>query len=619
MACALWGMAGFFLLLVYCVYDLPDIDQVRPLDIQPSITILANDGSLVARYGGLAGNVVEVADLPAYLPQALMAIEDRRFQSHFGIDLFGLARAMLVNIRAGQVVQGGSTLTQQLAKNLFLTPERTIRRKVQEAIMALWIEQRFTKDEIMTAYLNRVYFGSGAYGVDAAARAYFGKPATAVDMWESAVLVGLLKAPSRLSPLKNPKGAKERAKLVIQAMEEAGYITEEMKKQKLRAATISLAGAETGDLNRYFADWVMSQIDSYVENNERGIVVHTTFDPRLQVLAEQKQKAILNESGDAGGKIQTALVTLDKNGAVLAMIGGTDYSESQFNRATQAKRQPGSAFKPFVFLAALEAGFSPDDKVLDEPFTEGEYRPENYNGEYRGVVTLTEALAYSLNTATIRLLKDVGVSKLLDVAQRAGFSEGFRPELATGLGADEVDLLGLTNAYTAIGNGGYQTIPFAVLSIEDINGNVFYQYEDVFQPRVFASRDAEDLDKMLVQVVAQGTGRAAQLYKGHVAGKTGTTQNYRDAWFIGYTDHLVTGVWMGHDDDTSMDHVTGGKYPALLWHHYMNEAIDLPLPSFRKSVFTYFSDDFSTMLERWSSPDSGSSRIKGDNAPVYNR
>lgn len=629
-ALALWGFAFFALLTTYLCYDLPDITDVKPLESKPSITIVANDGAVIARFGGMKGSNMQVKDLPKTVAQAVMAVEDRRFYNHFGIDIFGLARAMAANVAAGQWVQGGSTITQQLAKNLFLTPEKTLRRKAQEAIMAVYIDYKFSKDDILSAYLNRVYFGAGAYGIDAAARTYFGKSARDLNLWESAVLAGLLKAPSRFSPATNPKLSRERAETVLAAMVDAGYITEKKQKQELKNVQTRLAKNSSGDLARYFADWVLSQLDSYILESPQDIIVKTTFSPRLQVLAEKQQKDIFARMKPTDKISQVALVTLSKDGAVRAMIGGTDYAASQFNRATQALRQPGSAFKPFVYLAALEAGFEPDTTILDEKFKSGSYRPDNYDGRYYGEVTLTQALAHSLNAATIRLLQDVGIGRFLDVTERMGFAEKVKPELASGLGADEVTLLELTKAYAVIGNGGHIVYPYAILSVENNSGEVLYERPAVDTSQVFSSGDIQNLDRMLQQVVAQGTGGAAQLSRGLVAGKTGTTQNYRDAWFIGYTDNLVTGVWMGNDDNESMDKVTGGKYPAMLWRAYMNDAIDVDMPRFQPSSSFFFNGGttdrtaspgggFSDMINRWSQGTFGAPTAPAEKSPLpYN-
>lgn len=619
---ALWGMVAACVMMGWLLYDLPNADDVKPLETQAGITVLANDGTLIARYGGMRGDTVLVKDLPPYLLQAVIAIEDRRFYSHFGIDPLGIARAMFVNIKEGGWVQGGSTLTQQLAKNLFLTPDKTLRRKAQEAVLAVWIDWKFSKDEILSAYLNRVYFGSGAYGVDAASRVYFGKPAEKVTLWEGAVLAGLLKAPSRYSPTSNPKLARDRAKVVIGAMEDAGYITKKLAAAELKHPTIELAGAESGDLNRYFADWVIDQIDSYVASSDRDLVVRTTFDPSFQLAAEASFNAMFKSLTPEENITQGAMVTLAKDGAVLSMIGGVSYVDSQYNRATQAMRQPGSSFKPFVYLAALETGFVPSDVIEDSPIRVGKYAPENYDGHYNGPVTLSDALAFSLNAATVRLLSQVGVNKLMDVTQRLGFSMKFKPELATGLGASETTLIELTNAYAVISGGGAAVWPYAVLSIEDAKGHKLYRREDMVPAQVFTTRNMADLDQMLVQVIAKGTGQAAQLSRGHTAGKTGTTQNYRDALFVGYTDNLITGVWMGNDDNAPMHKVSGGKYPARLWHDYMEQAINLTPPKTNLRLPTGGSSgsaggDFSNMLDRWSQGNLGG--FTGNDAPpAYN-
>lgn len=612
----LWLLALFVAAMVYFLYDLPDIDNVKPLETKPSITILANDGTLIARYGGMQGNTVKMRDLPQHLVAAVLSVEDRRFYWHFGIDPLGLARAMWVNLRHGRWVQGGSTITQQLAKNMFLTPDKTIRRKVQEAIMALRIEHKFTKAEILLAYLNRVYFGAGAYGIDAASKTYFRKPPAQLTLPESAMLAGLLKAPSHFSPATNPKRAEERAKVVIRAMHDAGHLDEKTAARQMEKVHAQTPHAMSGDLNHYFSDWVIDQIDSFIATTDSDIVVKTTLDPKLQLMAEAKQKALFKRIKPEDKVTQAAVLTEAPDGAILAMTGGVDYAASQFNRATQARRQPGSTFKPFVYLAALEAGFDPDTKIEDAPLREGSYRPDNYDNKYYGTVTLTDALAHSLNTATIRLLQLVGISQLIDVADRMGFAGRLKPELSSALGTDEVNLLELTNAYTIIANGGRAVWPYAVLSIKDGDGHLIYQYEGAEQTQVFSRRDIYMLDSMLVQVIARGSGQAAQLSRGHTAGKTGTTQNYRDAWFLGYTDKLVTGIWMGNDDNTTMNRVTGGKYPAQLWHDYMNEAINFDIPVFRPETFPSQSDDggFSSLLERWSSP-----ATPDRQAPVYNK
>lgn len=616
MLIAVWGLIFGFVMLLWFTYDLPSIDNVKPLDTKPSITILARDGSLIERYGGLKGNTVEVQNLPAHTIAAVLSIEDRRFYDHFGIDPFGLARAMWVNIREGGFVQGGSTITQQLAKNLFLTPEKTIRRKVQEALMALWIEQKFTKDEILSAYLNRVYYGAGAYGIDAASQTYFNKPASKLNLWESAVLAGLLKAPSRYSPATNPQKAKERALTVLAAMQDAGYISDHRREDETAQAEIVLDSKNTDNNNRYFTDWVIDRIDNFITVSDRDLVIKTTLSPRLQELALQSQKDFIKTWTEDQAVSQMAMVTLSPDGSVLAMVGGTDYSKSQFNRATQAQRQPGSAFKPFVYLAALETGFKPSDKIKDEKIRYGDYAPENYDGTYRGDVTLTEAMALSLNTATVNLLNDIGVAKLMDTAQRAGIQSTLKPELALALGVSEVNLLELTTAYAVLENGGHQIEPHAITEISDKDGNIFYLHTNNQYPQVFATRDIRDIQNMLRRVVTDGTARAAQIDNLNVGGKTGTSQEYRDAWFVGYTGNMITGVWMGNDDNTPMNHITGGSLPARYWHRYMSQTLSENIAvSAPPRMNDPGSGGFIDMLNNWT----GGNWSSGNQEPEYNR
>lgn len=572
------ALAGWFL------WDMPGPDEIKPLEAKPSITVEANDGTVIARYGGIKGDVVDVKDLPPHVVAAVLAIEDRRFYRHFGVDVIGFARAMFVNLREWSFVQGGSTITQQLAKNLFLTPDKTIRRKVQEALLAIQLDRQFDKDDILSAYMNRVYFGAGAYGIDAAARVYFDKSATELTLWEGAVLAGVLKAPSHYAPTGSPERAAERAKVVIAAMHDAGYLDEKKAEAALKTDKVKVAGGKAGEQTRYFADWIVDQIDDRVGAVSDDLVVRTTLAPKMQLQAERKMNEVLagmvKKGEDAKSGPQAALVTMGEDGAVLALIGGRNYRESEFNRATRALRQPGSTAKTFVMLAALEAGADPNDVILDAPILEGEYRPDNHDGKYYGDVTLTDALALSLNTATIRTLQRTGINGLMRTLERMPFPQTFRPELATGLGAGETTLLDLTAAYAVIANGGFNVTPYAILEIRTEGGRKLYRHTTPEFTRAFSGEHMAALDKMLVQAVARGTGQGAQLSRGHVAGKTGTSQNYRDAWFVGYTDNLVTGVWMGRDDNQGMARVSGGGAPARWWRAYMNDAIGMSLPGF---------------------------------------
>jgi penicillin-binding protein 1A len=566
---AIWAGVAAAAVLTWFAYDLPDIGKAAQFERRPSIIVLAADGSEFTRFGDLHGAMIDARDLPPHLVNAVLAIEDRRFRSHFGIDLIGLARAAYVNWRSGRLVQGGSTLTQQLAKNLFLTPERSFKRKVQEAMLAVWLEHRFSKDQILTAYLNRVYLGAGTYGVDAAARTYFGHPATRVDLREAAILAGLLKAPSRYSPSANPNEAEERGRVVLAAMEDAGFIN----RIDLETARVSAPVAPTaaGGEGRYFADWVNELVAAYTGAAHGDVVVRTTVDPRLQRAAEQRMATMLVGPGAQANVGQAALVAMSYDGAVRALVGGRDYGASEYNRATQARRQPGSSFKPFVYLAALEAGWTADTLVDDAPLRIGNWSPNNYEKEFRGMVPLRTALAHSINTATVRILERIGVDHVRKLAARLGIVSPLVHDLSLALGTSEVTLLELTRAYTGVANGGTPVIPYAILEIRDRDGRLLYRRQGSGAPAAVSSESAGQLTRMMMGVIEGGTGKAAKLDR-PAAGKTGTTQDYRDAWFVGFTADLVAGVWLGNDNNDEMKRVTGGSLPAKLWQAFMTDA-----------------------------------------------
>jgi len=554
----------------YCVLTLPDIHQITQPPRRPSVTLEADDGTVFARYGDLYGDHVSLSDVPKTLTEAIISIEDRRFYSHFGIDILGLMRAALRDVMARHVVQGGSTLTQQLAKNLFLSPERTFKRKVQEMLLALWLEHTYTKDQILTAYLNRVYLGSGAYGVDAAARIYFGKAAHDLDLRESAIIAGLLRAPSRLAPSHDPVQAMERAKIVLDAMEDEGYITAHEKKMAVAGVPVPDHKPGASGDGRYFADWVLEQLGSLAEDMSQDIVVSTTLNLSLERDAERQVDATLvkQENKDVS---QAALVTLAWDGAVKAMIGGRDYRSSQFNRATQAMRQPGSAFKPIVYLAAIQQGLTPDDVLMDAPLTLGHWSPENFDGKYRGPITAREALAESINTVAVRVFMRVGADNVISTARALGITSPLEHDPALALGASEVTPLELTSAYAAIAAGGRAITPYGIKEIRNRQGQVLYRQPDVQLPVTVRAGAVETLVSMMQSVVSYGTGKRAALDR-PVAGKTGTSSDYRDAWFIGFTGDYTTGVWLGNDDDHAMRKIVGGGLPAQLWHDYMMEA-----------------------------------------------
>lgn len=569
----IWGTVVVGGVLAWYAYDLPDFGDLYIIERRSSITVKAADGMVLATYGDLYGEHQSLRVLPDHLPKALLGTEDRRFYQHFGLDLIGLARAAYTNLRAGRVVQGGSTITQQLAKNVFLESDRTLKRKVQELLLAFRLESNFTKDQILEMYLNRVYFGAGAYGVEAAAQRYFDKPAAKLTLVESAMLVGLLKAPSRLAPTGNIKSAQTRAAEVLRNMVEAGYITPQVADAAI-ARPAQLARSRVPLPNaRYFTDWAIEEVYQLVGRDHPDLIVYTTLDSRLQGSAEHSIEAALERNGEKLNIDQAALVALAPDGAVRAMVGGRDYLDSPFNRATQARRQPGSAFKPFVYIAALESGMTPDDTVVDGPISVGDWRPRNFDGQFAGAMSLRDSLARSINTIAVQLSERLGRDKVIEVARLLGITSNLKPHPSLALGAFEVGVLELTAAYAAFANGGYAVQPYGVLEIRDTHNNLLFRrksggaYAHMLPPEILG-----DMNGMLSAVMEQGTGRAARIGR-PAAGKTGTTSDYRDAWFVGYTPDLIASVWVGNDDNSAMKKVTGSGVPAQAWRAFMMDAL----------------------------------------------
>lgn len=557
----LWGLIALGFLLAYYAYQLPPIDSLEDQSRRPGITVLAVDGSVLGTAGEMYGTAYPVRDLSHWMPQAVVAIEDRRFYSHFGIDPIGLVRAAWTNWRTGRSTQGGSTLTQQLAKNVFLTPDKTFKRKIQEVLLALWLEHRFTKDQILSIYLNRVYLGAGAWGVDAAAQRYFGKPATKLDLQEAAVIAGLLKAPSRYSPARDPAAAAARAETVLAAMVDQGYATE-AQAAAARAAAPRLAQAAEKRVGRHFVDWVIDQVPGYVAA-DRDLVVQTTLDPALQRQAEAQAETLLAAEGARRKVGEIAAVVLGPDGAVRAMVGGRDYGRSQFNRATLALRQPGSSFKLFVYLAALEAGWTPDSMVLDAPVTIGAWAPDNIDNRYRGEVSVTYAFAHSLNTPAVRLAQASGVRSVAALAKRLGISSPLTHDLTLALGTSEVAPIEMTAAFASLANGGYGVWPYGIAQIRDRSGAVLWRRSGDGPGPVLVPATVTQARRLMAEVVTSGTGKNAALPGAY--GKTGTSQDFRDAWFVGSLGPLTAGVWMGNDDGAPMSKVTGGDLPARYW------------------------------------------------------
>ncbi len=577
-----WGFIAFVWVVIvglitvaWFARDVPKIAETALKERKPSVIVVAADDSVITRYGEYFQEHVRVKDLPDYVGNAVLGIEDRRFYYHFGMDPIGLTRAIFTNMAEGGVVQGGSTITQQLAKNLFLSPERSLKRKLQELVLAFWLEFSYTKDEILSAYLNRVYYGSGAFGIEAAARVYYDRPAHELTLYQAAALAGLLKAPAHYAPHRNPEASDKRAQLVLQAMEDGGYITEEERNKAIKNK--SKAINKNGGSEKYYTDWVLDQLDIYVKNATTDLIVKTTYEPKIQAIATNAFDASMSEAS-ARKVSQGAVVVMRADGAVLALIGGKSYSKSSFNRATQARRQPGSSFKPFVYLSALEKGIGPERLVLDAPFIAGKYRPKNYDDKYRGPISLADALRLSLNTATIRLADHIGIRSVIDTARRAGISTDLEPNISLALGTTEMTLLDLTGAYASFARMGEVNEPYAIVQVKTSDDEILYDRErddpSYKGSQRFNQKAIAQLRGMLAGVVNYGTGTGARLSKYQGMGKTGTSQDYRDAWFMGFTDDLVTGVWMGNDDNTSMSRVTGGSFPAPLWRDIMNPSLE---------------------------------------------
>ncbi|RTE93232.1 penicillin-binding protein 1A [Bradyrhizobium sp. LVM 105] len=568
---SLWGAIAVVGVVIYVGAHLPPIQSLEIPKRPPTIQIVGIDGSMLAQRGEMAGANVALKELPPYLPKAFIAIEDRRFYSHFGIDPVGILRALVTNVLHRGVSQGGSTLTQQLAKNLFLTQERTIQRKLQEAELAIWLERKHSKDEILELYLNRVYFGSGAYGVEAAAQKYFGKSAKNVTVAEAAMLAGLVKSPSRLAPNRNPEGAEARAQIVLAAMADANFITDAQAKASIGHPSYNVKPAGAGTVN-YVADWIGEVLDDLVGQIDESIKVETTIDPKLQSVAEA---AIIDELAAKSVKFnvsQGALVAMTPDGAVRAMVGGRNYSDSQYNRAVTAKRQPGSSFKPFVYLTALEQGLTPDTMRQDAPIEVKGWRPENYTHEYFGAVTLTQALAMSLNTVAIRLGLEVGPKNVVRTAHRLGISSKLEPNASIALGTSEVSVVELVGAYAPFANGGFAVAPHVVTRIRTLSGKLLYMRQPEGRNPVIDPRYVGMMNAMMRETLISGTAKKAEIPGWPAAGKTGTSQDYRDAWFIGYTASLVTGVWLGNDDNSPTKKATGGGLPVEVWTRFMKAA-----------------------------------------------
>jgi penicillin-binding protein 1A len=520
------------------------------------------------------GRAIDVKDLPRHVSQAFLAAEDKRFYQHDGADEAAIARATFSNVAAGETVSGASTITQQLVKNLVLHSGQTMQRKAQEITLARQLEKRLTKDEILSLYLNRVYFGSGLYGIDAASRFYFGKPPEQMTIPEAALLAALPKAPSKLNLRENLAGAKDRQGYVLREMRAERFITREEEKAALESEITIIKPPVYDPELGYVLDVATERLAAVLPRVPGDAVVTLTIDPELQARVQARVTERLAKDGPALKATQAAALILGKDGRVVAMAGGADYRTSPFNRVTQARRQPGSSFKPFVYALALEDGYSPYDVFNDRPISIGNWRPVNYNGEYIGPMTLSEALTRSTNTIAAELGNESNPERVADLARRFGIRSTMRPYPSLALGSQEVSLWEITGAYGVFQSGGRRMEPYIIARVADTRGNVLFQQPAAEAERVYAEEYAADMNAMLTRAVnaSIGTGQNARIRDWTVAGKTGTSQDWRDAWFVGFTSAYVGGVWVGNDDDTAMRRVTGGGLPADIWSDLMEMA-----------------------------------------------
>ncbi len=566
---AVYGCAmALFCGLAAASHDMPSAKTLWESNRPVSVQIVDRYGRDVLVRGASSAPRVHLSDLPLYVPSAFMATEDKRFHTHVGIDPYGFTRAMWTNIKAGRYVQGGSTITQQLTKNVFLTPEKTIKRKVQEMMLSIWLEQNFTKDEILEMYLSRVYFGSGAWGLEAASQRFLGKSAAALNVNEAAMMAGLLKAPSRYNPVNQTERTAARTATILNLMAAQNIITYESHKEAL-LAPISIRRPQSDNSAQYFVDWIWPALEASIGTPTSDIVVQTTLDFEAQLAANTAVNAHINPARNAS---QAALVSLDGTGGVIAMIGGQSYTQSQFNRAAQAQRQPGSAFKPFVYLSAFKEGLDPWSEREDNAVKIGDWEPQNFNEDFKGRMSLERAFASSVNTVAVSLGEEIGRERIIQTAADFGLT-GLKPLRSIALGAQVTTPLALTNSYLPFSNYGKMTPAYGILSVSTADGTPLYDRPAPVMEKVLSPAVLGHMNRLMTRTVEIGTARRAQIQDWQVAGKTGTTNDFRDAWFVGYAPDIVTGVWVGADDNSPMDNVTGGTIPTQIWQDYMRAAL----------------------------------------------
>ncbi|MCI5046367.1 MAG: PBP1A family penicillin-binding protein [Aquisalinus sp.] len=616
---AFLGFVAAVAALLHFSRDLPSVSALDERKVQHQITLLDIDGNVITHYGNIHSKGVVIADLPPHVVQAFVATEDRNFYHHLGINPLAIGRALIVNVRSGDIRQGGSTITQQFAKNAFLTPEKTMKRKIQEMLLAFRLETAYSKDEILALYLNSVYFGAGAYGLRAASHRYFDKKPEDLSVGEAAMLAGLLKAPSRYSPSASPDAARDRARVVIRAMHDAGYLSRETM-ETLVNGPVARLNMQSNPVP-YATDYVMAELQDVFGAARQDIVVHTTLDVaahlRMKDFVEQLSQTDRRFTED----IQIAAIAMERTGAIRLLIGGRDYETSQYNRALNAQRQPGSAFKPFVYLAALEAGMQPDDVVLDTPVQIGNWQPTNYKDRYYGSIEMQEAMARSLNAAVLHVQEETGRERVIATARRLGFRGKLDPGAALALGVNETTPLALTGTYLPFANDGRDAQPFSITSVYSKSGKLLYAREITPSRQLIDPVTHTAIAHMLRQVVSRGSGVAARISGYAAAGKTGTTQDSRDAWFVGYAAGLVGTVWLGKDDYTPMgteaDAVSGSNIPAQIWREMMSASLrgrpDIPYKEWQPPVRA---PGLMRWLEQMMRSDPEPAPVMADRAPV---
>jgi penicillin-binding protein 1A len=574
------GLVGLIILGIFVAIARGEIDSFEKLKTSPNgqmIRVRAVDGTIIQSLGPSFGRWIPVNELPQDMRDAMVAVEDRRFYMHPGVDPIGITRSFYVRAVRGHWAQGGSTITQQLARTVYLNNKREFGRKLREIILSIAMETKFSKDQILELYLNKVYFGGGAFGVDAASRKFFDHGAEDLSLAESAIIAGLVKAPSHYSPTADAKAAIGRAGVVIEVMQDAGMITA-AQAAEVKPAKVKLASEKAQDSVRYFTDWALPQLDGLIDESERPIDVWTTIDLGMQRAATAAIRA------HAPRGAQGALVSIDRDGAVRAMVGGTDYATSNYNRAVTALRQPGSAWKLFVYLSAIEAGFRPEDKVVDKPVTIGGWTPKNSGGNFAGEITLRTAFAYSKNTVAAQIGEEVGTSSIANMARRFGITTPINTSPAMVLGSSETRVIDMTRAFAAVAAKGRSVTPYAITKVTTIDGEVIYSHKPARQTQLVEDYVAAAMTDLMQTAVATGTGRAAQIGR-PVAGKTGTTSSNKDGWFLGFSSGLTTGVWMGRDDARAVGNLQGGQAPATAWSAFMRVAVaKRPVENFATDV-----------------------------------